>query len=329
MIALIQAQEHRAPGCPGCVVAVTKAGGHGDSHRVGCDTGSTRSITPAQFETVDCLGMWTAGSDSVGGVQHAQAPFGLYMVAIKFSQADRTRRLVVDVTAHRLARLVGAAVMVTWAAMTVAPVPSAAADPCPDVDAIFARGTGEPPGVGGVGQAFVDVLRSQVGSRSMSVYAVNYEASSDFGSGMDFARTVVDGIRDASAHVESMAANCPNTRMVLGGFSQGAVVAGFVTAAVVPEGVPTAFVPAPMPPAMANHVAAVTLFGKPSDEFMRDVGAPPIVIGPLYKPKTIDLCAPGDNICNGAPVGPPGAAHAAYPVNGMVGQAATFAASRF
>ena len=266
----------------------------------------------------------------MGGVQHAQAPcFGLYMVAIKFSQADRTRRLVVDVTARRLARFFGAAVTVTWTVLAVAPVRSAAADPCPDVEAVFARGTGEPPGVGGVGQAFVDALRSQVGSRSMGVYGVNYAASGDFGSGMDFARTVVDGIRDAMAHVQSMASNCPNTRMVLGGFSQGAVVAGFVTSAVVPEGVPAAFLAAPMPPEVANHVAAVTLIGKPSDGFMRDVGAPPIVIGPLYKPKTIDLCAAGDNICNGAPVGPPGAAHAAYPVNGMVGQAAAFAAGRF
>jgi hypothetical protein len=115
---------------------------------------------------------------------------------------------------------------------------------------------------------------------------------------------------------------------VLGGFSQGAVVAGFVTSAVVPEGVPAALVPAPMPPEVADHVAAVTLFGKPSDQFMRDVGAPPVVIGPLYVPKTIDLCANGDTICNGAPPGTPGVAHALYTVNGMVNQAATFAVDR-
>src|SRR3984893_7340912 len=185
------------------------------------------------------------------------------MNTIKVFQADRTRRLVVDVRARRIARVLGAAVVTTWAVLTVAPVPSASADPCPNVEAVFARGTGEPPGVGGVGQAFVDSLRSQAGSRSVGVYAVNYEASSDFGAGMDFARTVVDGIRDASAHVESMAANCPNTRMVLGGYSQGAVVAGFVTSAVVPEGVPAGLVPAPMPPDVANHVAAGGLFGKP------------------------------------------------------------------
>jgi cutinase len=153
-------------------------------------------------------------------------------------------------------------------------------------------------------------------------------ASADFAGGIQFAATVVDGIRDAAAHVQATAANCPKTRIVLGGFSQGAVVAGFVTSAVVPEGVPAALVPAPMPPEVADHVAAVTLFGKPSDQFMRDVGAPPVAIGPLYAAKTIDLCAADDTICNGAPPGAPNIAHALYPVNGMVNQAATFAVGR-
>jgi hypothetical protein len=197
------------------------------------------------------------------------------------------------------------------------------------VDVVFARGTSEPPGVGGVGQAFVDSLRSHVGARSVGVYGVDYPAGNDFGGGIEFALTVVDGIRDAGAHVESTAANCPNTRMVLGGYSQGAVVAGFVTSAVIPDGIPAALVPPPMPPEVANHVAAVALFGKPSDQFMRDVGAPPIVIGPLYKAKTIDLCAPDDTICDGAPPGPPSMVHGSYGVNGMVNQAAAFAVSRF
>jgi cutinase len=230
-------------------------------------------------------------------------------------------------TGRRIARFLGVAILTT-SAMLSAPIPSASAQPCPDVEAIFARGTVEPPGVGGIGQAFVDALRSQVGGRSLGVYPVNYPASADFAGGIQFAATVVEGIRDAAAHVQATAANCPKTRMVLGGFSQGAVVAGFVTSAVVPEGVPAALVPAPMPPEVADHVAAVTLFGKPSDQFMRDVGAPPVVIGPLYAAKTIDLCADGDTICNGAPPGAPSIAHALYPMNGMVNQAAAFAVGR-
>jgi hypothetical protein len=83
-----------------------------------------------------------------------------------------------------------------------------------------------------------------------------------------------------------------------------------------------------MPPEIADHVAAVTLFGKPSNQFLSDAGAPLITIGPLYVPKTIDLCASGDSVCDGAPPGPPTGAHNSYIANGMVDQAAQFAAGR-
>jgi cutinase len=147
---------------------------------------------------------------------------------------------------------------------------------------------------------------------------------------MQFAQSVVDGIKDASSHIEATAANCPKTRIVLGGFSQGAAVAGFVTSAAVPEGIPAEFlpfVPKPMPPEIANHVAAVTLFGTPSNAWLQNYGAPTITIGPLYQPKTLELCADGDTICNGDASGAPSFAHASYPMNGMVNQAAGYAAS--
>lgn len=232
---------------------------------------------------------------------------------------------------RQISQLLAAAFVAAWALLLGAPNPSASAQPCSDVEVVFARGTAEPPGVGGVGQAFVDALRSQVGARSLSVYPVNYAASSDFNGGIEFARTLVDGIRDAGAHVEATAANCPDTRIVLGGYSQGAVVAGYVTSAAIPAGIPAEFlsyIPQPMPPAVADHVAAVVLFGTPSERWLSDIGAPPITIGPLYAPKTLQLCAPDDTICNGAPVGGPSIAHALYPVNGMVGEGASFAASR-
>lgn len=217
-------------------------------------------------------------------------------------------------------RIFGAAAL-TASALLVAPVgvPSASAAPCPDVEVVFARGTTEAPGVGGIGQAFVDSVRSDVGARSVSVYAVNYPASTDF-------PTAGQGVADASSHIRAMAANCPSTRLVLGGYSQGAAVMGFVTAGSVPDGValPTG-VTGPMPADVADHVAAVALFGKPSQRFLDAIGAPPIAVGPLYTGKTIDLCASGDPICSG---GGNGAAHAAYVVNGMVGQAADFAAQR-
>ena len=224
---------------------------------------------------------------------------------------------------RRLATALAAAAVVSAAALLSAPTPLTSADPCPDVEVVFARGSGEPPGVGGVRGSFVDALRSQIGARSLGVYPVNYPASTDFSSS-DFPLTVIDGIRDAGSHVESMAANCPNTREVLGGYSQGAAVAGFVTSAAVPPGVPAAMVPAPMPPEIANHIAAVTLFGTPSDQFLQKYGAPTIVIGPQYQPKTLKLCAPGDGICGN---GSDSFAHVSYVVNGMTGQAASYAAS--
>jgi hypothetical protein len=226
-------------------------------------------------------------------------------------------------TCALVAGLLGAAL-----ATLGSPAPFASAQECSDVEVVFARGTDETPGVGGIGQAFVDALRSRAGGKSVGVYPINYAASGDFTDGVDFALTVIDGIKDASGHIESVAASCPRTRVVLGGFSQGAALAGFTTAAVVPPEVPAFVAPTPMPPEIADHVAAVALFGKPSNQFLADAGAPTITIGPRYVPKTDDLCAPGDTICNGAPPGPPTAAHGSYVVNGMVNQAADFAAGK-
>ena len=36
-----------------------------------------------------------------------------------------------------------------WATLIGVGAPAATAQPCPDVEVVFARGTGEPPGVGG------------------------------------------------------------------------------------------------------------------------------------------------------------------------------------
>jgi cutinase len=50
-----------------------------------------------------------------------------------------------------------------------------------------------------------------------------------------------------------------------------------------------------------------------------------MTIGPQYQPKTLELCADGDAICESG--GGPGLAHALYAVNGMTGQAAGYAVS--
>ncbi|MGH3636067.1 MAG: cutinase family protein, partial [Mycobacterium sp.] len=209
----------------------------------------------------------------------------------------------------------------TWVALLSAPIPASAA-PCPDVEVTFARATTEPPGVGGVGEAFIDALRSQVGARSVGVYPVNYPASDDF------APSASTGASDASAHVQTMAANCPNTKMVLGGYSQGAMVIDLITIAQFPV---AGLIPAPIPEDVADHVAAVAVFGNPADRYL---GAPISAISPWYGSKAIDLCAPGDPICSpGGGLSLPthdemfSATHLSYQQSGMPGQAAAFAAS--
>jgi cutinase len=200
--------------------------------------------------------------------------------------------------------------------------PGASAEPCPDVELVFARGTFEPPGVGGTGQAFVDSLRSKLGDKTLDVYPVVYPASLDF-------QTAADGVIDASNKVQAIAAECPKTKIVLGGFSQGAAVAGYLTADSVPAGFQMpAGLTGPMPPAVADHVAAVALFGKPSSGFLQMVAntAPPITVGHLYSGKTADLCIADDPICS--PGGGDSNAHNMYPADGLTDQAAEFVAQK-
>ena len=226
--------------------------------------------------------------------------------------------------ARQFARFLGVAVVTTWAALPIAPIliTSASADPCPDVEVTFARGTDEPPGVGGVGQEFIDSLRSQVRGRSVGVYPVNYPA------GDDIAPSASAGAVDAHAHVRSMVANCPNTKLVLGGYSQGAGVIDLTTIARAPI---SGLVPDILTADEADHVAALATFGNPSGRFL---GAPITELSPWYGAKTIDLCAPGDPVCS------PGAlltlpshdemfspAHLSYKQSGMPSQAATFVVS--
>ncbi|MEX3741720.1 cutinase family protein, partial [Mycolicibacterium porcinum] len=198
-------------------------------------------------------------------------------------------------------------------------MPSAVAAPCPDAEVIFARGTMEAPGVGDTGEAFVNSLRANVAPKAVEVYPVDYPATTDF-------PTAVQGIADARARIMTMAANCPDTKMVLGGFSQGAAVIGFVTASVVPDGISPDTVPAPMPPDVADHVAAVALFGKPSTRFMKVINNPSVVVGPNYLAKSIDLCVDNDLVCD--PQGRSFGIHTQYAEAGLVNQGAAFAASK-
>jgi cutinase len=194
-------------------------------------------------------------------------------------------------------------------APTVSPVPIgiASADDCPDIEVVFARGTNDSPGLGNVGGAFVDALRGKVGGRSVGAYAVNYPASFDF-------LAAAGGANDASAHIQYMVDNCPNTRLVLGGYSQGAAVIDVISA--VP--VPAVGFNNPLPPNAPDHVAAIAVFGNPSAKL-----GLPLTVSPVWGGRAIDLCNANDAVCQTD--GENMAAHRAY-AGGPTNQAADFVA---
>lgn len=222
---------------------------------------------------------------------------------------------------RRYLALIGTAAVVA-AGLLVAPavptgpwanVPSAGAVPCPQVEVIFARGRIEAPGAGQIGNAFVTALRNKT-NKNIALYAVNYPA--------DF--EVDEGANDMSNRIQYMAGNCPDTQLVLGGYSLGAAVADVVLA------VPFSALgfDKPLPPGMDSHIAAVALFGNG----VSWVG-PITNFNPLYRDRTIELCHGDDPICN--PTDPenwqafwPDHEAPSYIQSGMVNEAADFVAAR-
>ena len=204
-----------------------------------------------------------------------------------------------------------AAMIVAVAALVAAPaqIPAAHAQGCPDIEVTFARGTDEPPGLGRVGAAFVNSLRGRVGGRSVGAYADNYPASFDF-------LAAAAGANDASLHVQYMMANCPQTRLVLGGYSQGAAVIDVIAA--VP--IPAVGFNAPLPPNTPDYVAAIAVFGNPSTKL-----GIPITASPVWGSRSIDLCNGLDPVCSG---GDDIAAHSNYGPGIFTDQAAAFVAAR-
>jgi cutinase len=214
--------------------------------------------------------------------------------------------------------IAGVVVVLVATALLVAPAislqitPSASAA-CPAVEVVFARGRLESPGVGVLGNAFISALRSKT-NKNIGVYAVQYPADNQ----------VDVGANDMSAHVQSMMTNCPDTRLVLGGYSLGAAVTDVVLA------LSFSFFgfKNPLPDGADTHVAAVALFGNGSQW----VG-PITNFNPVYQDRTIDLCHGADPICN--PADPdtwqnnwPAHLANAYIQAGMPNQAADFVAGR-
>ncbi|MCB0930997.1 MAG: cutinase family protein [Mycobacterium sp.] len=193
------------------------------------------------------------------------------------------------------------------------PPSQAAGDPCPDVEVIFARGTGEPAGLGRVGQAFVDALEPRLGGRTVAAYAVDYPASFDF-------LMAAEGADNAAAEIAAMASRCRDTRLVLGGYSQGAALVDML-AGVPPLGDVVGDIgSAPyLATPFADKVTAAAVFGNPSARF----GTPLSTTG-LFEGRAIDLCNPGDPICS--PTGETMSAHENYEFPPYLDEAVGFVA---
>lgn len=184
-------------------------------------------------------------------------------------------------------------------------IPSASAAPdCPDIEVVFARGTDEPAGIGNVGKAFVDTLRPMVKGSTIGTYAVQYPASWDF-------MKAAAGATDMSKRVQATAARCPKTKIVMGGYSQGAAVVDVVATSPI-AGLGYS---APLPAAVVPRVASVVVFGNPSAR----LGQPLTRMSPDFGARTADLCNTNDPICS---LGRDWNAHITYPKSGLIKLAA-------
>jgi cutinase len=178
---------------------------------------------------------------------------------------------------------------------------------CSDVEVVFARGTGEPAGLGILGAPLARDLASALPGRSVTSHAVDYAAASN-------QQSAGPGATDMTQHVLAQASACPNQRFVLGGYSQGASVTdialGIRTTLGRGESIPTELAP---------RVAAVVVFGNPLGISRQTIAG----TSPLYGPKAKEFCATGDPVCGN---GNNFAAHLSYARNGDVQTAARFAA---
>lgn len=197
---------------------------------------------------------------------------------------------------------------VTPAGTTSPTLGIANAIPCPDIQVVFARGRDEPPGLGAVGNTFFNAFRPLVGERTVNAYGVDYPANGvgDYGAGAN----------DMSRALQQQAAACPDSKLVVGGYSLGAAATDLVLGV----NIPGFGFNNPLPPEVANKIAAVVVFGNGSQRLL---GPLPTLV-PQYAPRTIELCNEGDPVCSTGPGDRE--RHSEYQTTGLPAQAAAFAA---
>ncbi|CAO2656490.1 Nn.00g052930.m01.CDS01 [Neocucurbitaria sp. VM-36] len=144
-------------------------------------------------------------------------------------------------------------------------------DSCADVTVIFARGTTEPGNVGLVtGPPFFDALSEQLGNRSLAVQGVEYPATF-----AGFNLNGTEGVPSMTAFINQAIASCPDSKVVMSGYSQGALVVRSTAAS--------------LPADTMSQVSSVVTFGDPRNQ-TSITGA---------EGKTLIICHQNDAVCSG------------------------------
>ncbi|TEY87520.1 hypothetical protein BOTCAL_0001g00460 [Botryotinia calthae] len=154
-----------------------------------------------------------------------------------------------------------------------APTGSIEARACSDVTVIFARGTTETGTLGTVvGPPFLAALKSALGSSSVTMNGVDYPADvAGFLQGGDRA-----GSQKMATMVTSTLSSCPDTKIVISGYSQGGQLVHNAAKL--------------LPAETTAKISSAVIFGDP------DNGDP---VQGVSADKTDIICHAGDNICQG------------------------------
>ncbi|KAF7914443.1 uncharacterized protein EAF01_000849 [Botrytis porri] len=154
-----------------------------------------------------------------------------------------------------------------------APTGSIEARACSDVTVIFARGTTEIGTLGTVvGPPFLSALKSALGSSSVTMNGVNYPADiPGFLQGGD-----PTGSKTMASMVTSTLSSCPDTKVVISGYSQGGQLVHNAAKL--------------LPADTTAKISSAVIFGDPDNgDAVQGVSAD----------KTDIICHAGDNICQG------------------------------
>ncbi|MDJ0791781.1 MAG: cutinase family protein [Acidimicrobiia bacterium] len=181
------------------------------------------------------------------------------------------------------------------------PVTSESSD-CADVYVIGARGSGQPAGYGDQVAPAVDAIVSTLSGSGLDVAPepLDYPAisvSDSFGLVLltgDYARSVQAGAIELIARLARISSACPESDIVLVGYSQGAQV---IKTAL--DGVPPRYrissIVLLADPTRDPSQAGIVRLGDPSVERTGSFG--PIGLADHLRAVAIDVCADGDGVC--------------------------------